>query len=87
MVPDTASRLPLIETKKKMELEFVPQICNHQITHMQEHRVSKSNTSAAILGDGDYTRERRFLFKSSTQFVKRRTRDRLLDLLFQGGKK
>lgn len=40
MVPDTASRLPLIETNKKMEHEFVLQICNHQITHMQQHRAS-----------------------------------------------
>lgn len=81
-----------------MKLEFVLQICNHQITHMQEHSVNqqvRSNASAAILGVHRQTewlyRKVSVLFKSSTQFVKKRTCDRLLLLklmiCFKEGKK
>lgn len=54
MVPDTASRLPLIETNKpkqknKTEVEFVLQICNHQIKQTpRTERPLKSDTSAAF---------------------------------------
>lgn len=75
MVPDTASRLPLIETNKpkqknKTEVEFVLQICNHQIKSTpRTERPLKSDTSAAFLGDW-WTPGSVRSPRSSTQFVK-----------------